>query len=351
MKKILFFAAAATLLASCGNGNNYSVTMTLPDTGLNGDTVYLINVDSRDTIASTVVTDSVLKFEGNIEKDFFGGFEVGSDFTYFIVEPGSDIIIKEGKATGSPLTDKFAELEETERKFYSDADKYYTEYQSGRIDSTTYKNTMDSLYAIYRNMCKEIYQGNKDNTLGLCAFYRYLYMEELGTAEIEAEMASSPIIAQSKHVGELLETKRHEEQTAVGKMFTDFTVTDENGVERKLSDYVGKGDYVLADFWASWCGPCRAEIPHIKKVYDKYNGKGLTVLGIAVWDKPEDTQKAIDELQIKWPQITNAGSVPTDIYGINGIPHIILFGPDGTILARDLRGDNMIAKVDEVMKK
>ena len=134
-------------------------------------------------------------------------------------------------------------------------------------------------------------------------------------------------------------------------MFTDFTVTDENGVERKLSDYVGKGDYVLADFWASWCGPCRAEIPHIKKVYDKYNGKGLTVLGIAVWDKPEDTQKAIDELQIKWPQITNAGSVPTDIYGINGIPHIILFGPDGTILARDLRGDNMIAKVDEVMKK
>ena len=90
MKKILFFAAAATLLASCGNGNNYSVTMTLPDTGLNGDTVYLINVDSRDTIASTVVTDSVLKFEGNIEKDFFGGFEVGSDFTYFIVEPGSD---------------------------------------------------------------------------------------------------------------------------------------------------------------------------------------------------------------------------------------------------------------------
>ena len=115
--------------------------------------------------------------------------------------------------------------------------------------------------------------------------------------------------------------------------------------------YVGKGKYVWVDFWASWCGPCRAEIPNIKELYDKYHSKGLDVLGVAVWDKVEDTQKAIKELGIVWPQIINAQQIPTELYGIQGIPHIILFAPDGTIVARDLREEAMKEKVAEVMKK
>jgi len=75
----------------------------------------------------------------------------------------------------------------------------------------------------------------------------------------------------------------------------------------------------------------------------------FTVLGVAVWEKPEDTKKGIEELGIIWPCIINAQSIPTDIYGINGIPHIILFGPDGTIVARGLRGEAMKAKVAEVL--
>ena len=98
-------------------------------------------------------------------------------------------------------------------------------------------------------------------------------------------------------------------------------------------------------------GPCRAEIPNIKELYDKYHSKGLDVLGVAVWDKVEDTQKAIKELGIVWPQIINAQQIPTELYGIQGIPHIILFAPDGTIVARDLREEAMKEKVAEVMKK
>ena len=101
--------------------------------------------------------------------------------------------------------------------------------------------------------------------------------------------------------------------TAAGNKFVDFTV--EGDSVQKLSDYVGRGRYTLVDFWASWCGPCRREMPVIKELYDEFNSKGLDVVGVAVWDEPEDSKKAMEQLELPWPQILNAKSVPTDLYG------------------------------------
>ena len=120
-------------------------------------------------------------------------------------------------------------------------------------------------------------------------------------------------------------------------MFKDFAVEYE-GKTSRLSDYVGKGQYVLVDFWASWCGSCRKEIPNLIAAYNKHKGQGLQVLGIAAWDKPEATLKAIEEEKVPYPQIINSQQIATDLYGITGIPEIILFAPDGKILRRGLRG-------------
>lgn len=135
--------------------------------------------------------------------------------------------------------------------------------------------------------------------------------------------------------------------TSVGSMFVDFAVEYE-GKTTKLSDYVGNGQYVLVDFWASWCGPCRAEIPNLIAAYNKYKGQGLQVLGIAAWDKPEATLKAIEEEKIPYPQIINSQRIATDLYGIRGIPEIILFAPDGKILKRGLRGENIEKELKKV---
>lgn len=168
--------------------------------------------------------------------------------------------------------------------------------------------------------------------------------------------ANGDYILASPHLSKYLRYTHEEYRQKVamlstdeGCKFVDFAV-DYDGKTTRLSDFVGHGQYVLADFWASWCGPCRREIPNIIAAYEKYKGRGLQVIGIAAWDKPKDTLKAIEEEKITYPQIINSQKIATDLYGIKGIPHIILFGPDGTILARGLRGDAIEKKLSEIFK-
>lgn len=136
--------------------------------------------------------------------------------------------------------------------------------------------------------------------------------------------------------------------TSPGKMFTDFEITYE-GKTSKLSDYVGKGKYMLVDFWASWCGPCRREAQVLKEIYNGTSRDQLDILGVAVWDEPENTLEAINDLGLPWNHIINAQTVPTDLYGILGIPCIILFAPDGTIVSRDQQGDDLKAAVGSAL--
>ena len=134
--------------------------------------------------------------------------------------------------------------------------------------------------------------------------------------------------------------------TEEGNMFKELTGKNPKGEAIALSEFVGKGSYVLADFWASWCVPCLDEIPSVISLYDKYKDKGLKVIGVTVRDAPEKSESIVQKLGIPFPQIYE--SKPLSIYGVNAIPHTILFAPDGTILARGLRGDELGKKLKEI---
>ena len=136
-------------------------------------------------------------------------------------------------------------------------------------------------------------------------------------------------------------------KTSKGTMFVDME-SEVDGHTCRLSDYVGKGRYVLADFWQSTCAPCLTQIPMMKSIYQRYNERGLTVLGIAVSEDAEKSRRAIEKHGITYPQLLNTQDQSSDAYGIQAIPYSILFAPDGTILARGLRGEELEAKLAEI---
>lgn len=205
--------------------------------------------------------------------------------------------------------------------------------REAKLDSN-YNSVIDSFVSFN----KEVLAENSDNIISMVAIQQIAMMVE--DAEADSLINTlSPAIQETGAVKGLKSEIQTRIETAEGKMFKDFTIEDSDGKTVSLSDYVGKGKYVLVDFWASWCGPCKGEIPNLKDIYKKYRKKGLEMLSVSVWDDPQATKDTAKAYGVNWSQIINAQQVPTKLYGIQGIPHIILFGPDGTILKRDLRGE------------
>ena len=125
-----------------------------------------------------------------------------------------------------------------------------------------------------------------------------------------------------------------EQRTAVGKQYTDFTALDLGDAERSLSEWVGRTDFLLIDFWASWCGPCRRSMPGIRQLTESYPDR-LTVVGISVDRDKEEWLNAVEQLKLSWPQLRQIDRTGSDIYGIMYIPHTILISREGIILAHN----------------
>ena len=244
-------------------------------------------------------------------------------------ETAHDAMIKEYRE----MMDSLASDREKQEAFYNDFVEKYIEF---------------NLKAAKKNPQNDVAVQVLMNLRGL--------IEDEQAAEIIEKM--TPEMLENDSVKSLKAGLDARIVTAEGQPFVDFTVNSVVGQTRsippqpiyadvKLSDYVGKGKYILLDFWSPWCGPCRREMPNIKAVYDKYHGENFDVVSIAVWEREpvEVTIETAAKLDMTWNQINNGGREPAALYGVDGIPHIILFGPDGTILKRGFHG----AEIEDVV--
>ena len=339
MKKIILLAAAI-LAAACTTSTVTKVSGTLPIESATSQVQIVAGdldqtVDAEDgrfsiELPADVATIAYAVADGRQVQFISDGTKININF-------------EDGTATSSSkkgVHSRFVAYNDWNDKFMTD---FRAKVSAEGLSEDEKEEIYEDAEEEYNSYLENTIKANPDNILGLMSIVNIELEDDEDLLELIDGLADN--IRENPRVQAMRKALDASSKTAEGMMFTDFEV---DGV--KFSDYIGKGKYVLVDFWASWCGPCRGEMPNLRAVYEKYHGDKFDMLSVAVWDKLEDTIQAAKEENIAWNQIMNAQRIPTELYGIQGIPHIILFGPDGTILKRNLRGPAIGEAVAEALE-
>lgn len=366
MKKLVWIAAAgAMMLAACQEKNGYTIKGTA-EGAADGDTVYLQNRTEAGFVAldSAVVNGGMFEFSGVADS-----IAVSRYVTYLkegrrmsamvFVEPGEvtvNMSAQDSRISGTPNNDIFQEFMDEYRRI---GDEVKAVYMQANTDSTLSPARRDSLLKVLdekRDAGSERILRLISDNIGKAAGVELLGMfgASFEAAEVQPLVAQVPdSLASNPGFVRLKEYVETIAKTSEGQKYTDFALDTPEGKEVKLSDYVSENKYTLVDFWASWCGPCRKEMPSVAAAYAKYKAKGFGVVGVSLDSNPESWKKGIADLKITWPQMSDLKGWQSEaarLYGVRSIPSTVLVAQDGTIVARDLRGEDIASKLAELLK-
>ncbi len=363
MKRTYIFLLVIIILGCSDHISQNNFSLTLNITGELEQKIYLskrdagkwVNIDS-----SSVVTGEIV-LNGQIKDPEMFYLRSGQNLTNIFIEAGKITFtahadsINKGITNGSKTQAELDSFNESISLITEQLDTLYNQYREAvKNDDQVKLEDLSELIDTKDNerLARTIdyaYANNKSIVSAYLIMTNNYYLELAELDTITSNFDNS--IKQTKYVELLLDRINNLYKVSIGSSFTDFTLNDTTGNPIALSSLIGE-NYLLIDFWASWCGPCRRENPNIVAVYNDYNSKGFDIIGVSLDTDKNNWIKAIEKDSLTWSHVSDLqgwNSAAGKLYAVNAIPHSVILNENGTIVAKNLRGEELRDKIAELL--
>ncbi len=364
MKSLFYLIAFASLFVACSQAPKFTVNGNID--GLPDGTIYLKQRIGGEVITLDSTNSSGGKFvlQGSVAVPDIYAVVLGERKQIPIILENKPIQItgksddfKSITVTGSASQDEMKALENKGAELNTKSREIFGKYNEAKqkgdpIEQAHYEKQLDSLDKIQSGILKEFVTGNPNSFVAPVILQRLQYGMEADEIQGYLEKFSAEVMksASSKALSGRVKLLQ---SVAVGKIAPDFTMNDSVGSPVKLSEVYSMHEFTLIDFWASWCGPCRAENPNVVEVWKDFNAKGFHVIGVSCDRDKAKWLKAIATDKLTWSHVSDLkywDNAAAKLYGINSIPANLLVDKSGKIIDKNLHGEKLREKMAELLK-